>query len=347
MAPVIGIVLFALEARARRRVPRGNYVVPILTLIVIPLLWLVPAIVMGGGGFAHDVLVKQTAGRAIGAWVHKSPPWFYLTHAPATLFPWFLLLVAAIVAIYRRGGEPDPFGHFCVRWILAVLVPYSLLSSKLDVYMMAMIPPVAIVIARFATTPADDVHARWGRRVNAIMMIVLLAVGAAGVLLPSTLLRPADREIASQTSVRLLFAVLAIAALIALIVAARQRTVTASTIALGLVPLAALIYAATALVPLANTFASARPLVAGLARLDIPPEQIALFTCPQLWTRDMPRSLERVRYVDADAFRDPHFRPLAIATSRRYAADIGPALGEYRRVDQVQMIGKWFDVYRR
>ena len=58
-------------------------------------------------------------------------------HMPGILFPWFFVALAAL-----RGAD-----RFYINWILAVLVPYSLMSSKLDVYMMAMIPPVALMIA--------------------------------------------------------------------------------------------------------------------------------------------------------------------------------------------------------
>src|SRR5688572_31091829 len=41
------------------------------------------------------------------------------------------------------------------------------------------------------------------------------------------------------------------------------------------------------------------------------------------WSRDMPRELERVRYVDAEGLvKGPP--PAVIATSRRYSKDIAP-----------------------
>lgn len=346
MAPVIGLTLFGFEAWSRRSLPRGNYFAAIAALVVIPLLWVVPAVVSGGEAFAHEIFVKQTAGRAVGAWVHRSPPWFYLVRSPATLFPWFFLFIAALVALYRRDRD-DRFGRFCVRWVLAVFVPYTLLSSKLDVYMMTLLPPVALIAGRFITSGDDDRFAVWGRRLNTMMMALLLAIGLTGFFAAARLVRPADRELAALPEVRALFVVLAIAAIIGLIVVARTRSLLASSLSLGLIPICALVYVGTALVPLANEMASTRPLVRALVRQNVPGDQIALFTCPQLWTRDMPPSLERVQYSDAETFRDPRFQPRVIATSRRYAKDIAPALASYRKVDEVRMIGKWFDVYRR
>src|SRR5881275_584876 len=170
MAPVIAIVLFVLEWIRRKRIPSGNYAPAILAMIAIPLLWLVPAMLLGGRAYTHDVIVKQTVGRAVASWVHNAPPWFYVLHLPASLFPWFFLAVAAVIALWRTH-------RFLVNWILAVLVPYSLMSSKLDVYMMAMIPPVALLIAEYVTLERGRL-ARW---CNAISIAIMALIGIGGL----------------------------------------------------------------------------------------------------------------------------------------------------------------------
>ncbi len=330
MAPVIGLMLLLFEWIRRRRLPAGHYLAALAAMIIIPLLWFVPAMRMGGEAYAHEVLVKQTVGRAVGAWVHKAAPWFYITHAPLDLIPWFFLLVVALIAVYRRRDEE---AKFHVSWLLAVLVPYSLLSSKLDVYMMAMIPPASLLIARFVESAVPDRWTRWGWRANLFMLALLAGIGAAGfVLLP--------RYIEPTLALRSLFVVLALAALIGV---AFSRNLYASTLAVGTVPLVALIYVAVFLVPMANELASTRPLVRALVRQRVDPDRIALYTTPHVWTRDMPRALERVHYVSPETLRT--FQPEVIVTSRKKATEI--PLAGCRRVDQFQMIGKWFDVYRR
>jgi 4-amino-4-deoxy-L-arabinose transferase-like glycosyltransferase len=329
MAPVIGIVLVLFEWMRRKRVPRGNYLAAIGLMVLIPLLWFVPAMIMGGEAYTQEVLVKQTAGRAVGAWVHKAAPWFYLVRAPADLFPWFFLLVVALIAVYKRNDEQ---AKFYVSWILAVLIPYSLLSSKLDVYMMTMIPPASLLVARFVEWPADR-WSRWGWRVNLFVLALLVGIGVTGyVLLP--------RYIAPTPALRGLFIVLALAALVATFFA---RNLLKSTLAVGTVPVVALIYVAIFLVPMANELASARPLVGALLRQRVDPERIALYATPHLWTRAMPRDLERVRRVSAEEAQ--MLQPEVIVTSRKKAGEL--PLAGYRKVDEFQMIGKWFDVYRR
>lgn len=316
MAPVIGVILFLFEAWRRHRLPSAPYGRALAAMIGIPLLWFIPAMVIGGEAFTREVIVKQTVGRAVAAWVHNAPPWFYLLHMPGILFPWFFLALVSV-----RGAN-----RFYLSWIAAVLVPFSVLSSKLDVYMMAMIPPVALMIADFVSgKPAPG-----GRVANALALAVIAIGSLAGLFVTSL-----------PSEVKPLLILLAICALLTLMVTV--RSLVFSTLAVGIVPLIGLSYAGLMLMPLANEIASTKRLIAALQKQNVAAEQIALYSCPHLWSTNFPRELERVRYVSPDNIGTP----AVIATSRAHAAEIVAALRGYRRVDAVQMIGKWFDVYRR
>src|SRR5438270_996957 len=239
-------------------------------MIEIPLLWFIPAMSLGGGAYTHEVLQKQLAGRAIGAWVHQSPPWYYLLHSPGFLFPWFAALVAALIARWREERT-------AINWILAVLIPYSLMSSKLDVYMMALIPPVAIIVAN-----AVD-------RTRIANMITLAVLLLAAIVAPF--------RIHEYTS---LFVVLGVTSAVGLGLSSLNGAAAPSPpgsrehgakgaaaplrslIALGLVPIALLVYVAVTQMPLVNTLATDRPLIAALEKQHVPGEDIALYTCPHL-----------------------------------------------------------------
>ncbi len=345
MAPVIVLALFLFESIRRRRKPMAKDALALLPMLLVPLLWLVPAVIIGGEPYWREIFYKQTVGRAVGAWVHKSPPWFYLVRAPLTLLPWFFLAVAALVATLReRRRAGDERAKFAISWMLAVLVPYTLLSSKLDVYMIAMLPAVALLIARYVDR-ADD---RWGKRANLVMLSILALAGVAGLLVQPHHIKGEDGALVARLDVRMLFAVLLVAAIAALVITLRGRLST-STIATGFVPIAALAYAALFLIPLANEMASTRPLVRVLAsekaRLGVAPEQIALYVCPHLWTRGMDPSLSRTRQVDANELRAADAR--IIVARRKDAEAVRDVLSRYRRVGQLRMIGKWFDVYER
>jgi hypothetical protein len=210
------------------------------------------------------------------------------------------------------------------------------MSSKLDVYMMALIPPVALLVA-------SAVEARWMRAANMTTLAVLALAGAAGLAIPVSRIEGPERALASSLEVRALFAVLLVAAVVGIVIA--MRGALASTIALGFVPLAALAYVAIVMMPAVNEFASPRPLVREIVGQHVAAESVALYGCPHLWTRDMPRELEHVRYVSQSTIAAA--RPEVVITSRAHAGDIAPYLAGFRRTGSLRMIGKWFDVYRR
>jgi 4-amino-4-deoxy-L-arabinose transferase-like glycosyltransferase len=347
MAPVIAMVLFALEWWRRRRVPRGNYAPALLAMIVIPLLWFIPAMIVGGGAYTREVIVKQTVGRAIASWVHNAPPWFYLAHLPASLFPWFFLACIAVAALWRTQ-------RFLINWIIAVVVPYSILSSKLDVYMMTMIPAVAHLIARYvndATERRGETERRrpagWtaaGPAANLIANGLIALIAIAALFINPTRIKGPDSALLLLPQVKALLIITAVAAIIALLITWRA-SLTTSTIATGLVPIVSMTFIAIFLMPLVNDLVSTRPLVAALEKQHVPPEQIALYAAPYLWTRDMPRAYERVTY--ATPYTLAQITPTVIVTARAHAGEIAPSLYGYQMVDAVRMIGKWFYVYRR
>jgi 4-amino-4-deoxy-L-arabinose transferase-like glycosyltransferase len=331
MAIVIGVVLYIMSRFSGEGSPseerRGPFAAlrACAVMIAIPLAWFIPAMILGGQTYARDVVVKQTVGRAIASWVHQAPPWFYIERLPLSLFPWFFLALVSAIALWRTQ-------RFLINWIIAVVLPYSLMSSKLDVYMMAMIPAVALLVA-------EGVRAgvRWVRAAN-IVAIALVLVGAivGGVKIP--------REFASVPGINALIAFALVVSVAGLVIASRASLVT-STIVAGAVPILVLLFLADRLMPFVNGFGSTQPLVAVLEREPVAPEEIALYSSPYLWARSLPPRLEHVRYVDAAALeRTP---PLVIVTSRAHANEIARTLAGYRKVDEVRMIGKWFDVYRR
>jgi hypothetical protein len=169
-----------------------------------------------------------------------------------------------------------------------------------------------------------------GRVANALALAVIAIGSLAGLFVTSL-----------PSEVKPLLILLAICALLTLMVTV--RSLVFSTLAVGIVPLIGLSYAGLMLMPLANEIASTKRLIAALQKQNVAAEQIALYSCPHLWSTNFPRELERVRYVSPDNIGTP----AVIATSRAHAAEIVAALRGYRRVDAVQMIGKWFDVYRR
>ncbi|MEO8215983.1 MAG: glycosyltransferase family 39 protein [Acidobacteriota bacterium] len=354
MAFVMVLMLMILEGLRRRRLPKGAYLTGIAVAALIPLLWLIPAIMQGGGDYARELLIKQNIDRAVGSWVHRAPPWFYLVRFPLTFFPWFMLVIAAFVALFRRSySERDRESlRFSLSWFLAVLIPFSLISSKLDIYMVPAMVPASLIAAHFVNSTVRDRWTRVGAMGN-LVVLSLLGVGAVSALFmrPGLMARSAEYAALGGglvTALLVLTAIISLVAIVAVLVS-RQRLL-ASTVALLITSLFPLVFAAAALIPLANRFGSTAPLIASLDRLNVPGERIALFRSPYLWSRNMPASFAHVQYIGSDAAVSDKFttQPLIVAAQSDKVQQLGEEfIRRYVKIDQVRMKGKTFDVYRR
>ncbi len=355
MAFVIVAVLLLFERFRRGRLRAGRYWLAFLIAAAIPLIWLVPAIMSEGEAYAREILVEQNAGRAIGSWTHSEPPWFYILHAPATFFPWYVMIVASLLALFRPGPAEDRTGNdgvrFCVSWFLAVLIPFSIISGKLDVYMLPACVPLAILIAGFI---AEHEGGRWSRFAFVGNLATMALIGLLGIALLAAAphIRPDTPEVKliSSPAVQGLFALLVAASFAGMLATwkPRDRPLLRSSVALALVALAPMVYIMFVLIPVANHFGSTEALVRTLERQEVAGEEIVLFKAPYLWSREMPDSLAGTRYVGEEELDQAWVRsPVVIAVQGDRAHLLGDRLEPYIRVDRVRIKAKDFDVYRR
>lgn len=263
VALVIVAPLFALAAlRSTASVPaRSAAAVALAVALAVPLLWLIPAVRSGGAEYAHDLLVRQSLGRAVDAWAHRQPPWWHLQRFPATLFPWLPLALVAAVAAHRApepGAGTRNGSRLCIGWFLAVLVPFSLFSGKLDVYMLPALTPLALICANFVESAARGGWARAAAAAN-LACIAAFAIVAATVPFVSPLTGDYVPSL-SRASPPLLAglawstAAVAIAALVALSILAKRGATARdlllhTTLALAAVTLHAQVYFTLVLLP--------------------------------------------------------------------------------------------------
>lgn len=122
--------------------------------------------------FLHYVVVTETAQRlATKALKRTGPPWYFIPYLIGGALPWSIVLLGSPKAIDRR----DRFSIYLLLWIAIPFVFFSISQSKRPQYILPLMPPVALLVARVWR------DARRGSRVAAI---VLLVVGLALVITP-------------------------------------------------------------------------------------------------------------------------------------------------------------------
>lgn len=352
MAFVMPLVVLILERIRGGPLPRGRYVTALVIVAAIPLLWLIPALMAGGNDYAQELLVKQNVGRAVNSFAHKGPPWYYLMHAPGTFFPWAFLAVVVVVAMFRRrGGEHTQAIRFAFLWILSVLLPFSLISGKLDVYMVPAMVPLALLIGAFIHESRGDGFDRAAHRVNQIMLGLLVAVSAFMAFFGAKLYQPRHSvEAQALESVRQLFLSTAIVSAIALllVLTSARKSLLRSTVVTALTILFPVLYLNLFLIPVVNEFGSGAPLVRALEKQQVPGREIALYYTPHLWSRGLSERLQSVQMIgEQGLFQLTDPAPRVVVTRASRAKLLGQPLQRYQKVDTFLLKGKEFDVYRR
>ena len=129
--------------------------------------------------YVNDLFFRQTAGRYAGSWSHPQPPWYYL---PIVLFNWFPLSLAYFGAVPRwwrdlKLGEARVM--LPLAWAVMAIVFFSIPVGKRDVYLMPVLPMVALAMAPYLV---EICEARWLRRLCfAIALAVGIGVVGAGI----------------------------------------------------------------------------------------------------------------------------------------------------------------------
>lgn len=142
-------------------------------------LWLVE-----GPGYLRSLLGEQVVGRALAAHAHREPPWFYLLTLPPSGLPWlFAVFALPLGAVLGRAAwrarwaarrEGDGGRAYLACCVVPGFVLLSLGSSKLAIYPMPLLAPLAVLCAD-ALGRAD---ARGRRRFVWIAALGALALAA-------------------------------------------------------------------------------------------------------------------------------------------------------------------------
>ena len=140
MLPLAAIVVFL--AVSRRLGTIGKYLGYRCWLLLLALcaLWFTGVYIDGGREYLNNLLFHQTLDRAVDAFHHKKPVYYYLVTYWFTMAPWSLLSFAAIITAYRERLINNSLPRFFITVFLTALVMLSLISSKLEIYLLPAFP---------------------------------------------------------------------------------------------------------------------------------------------------------------------------------------------------------------
>ena len=128
--------------------------------------------------YVDDLFFHQTAGRYGGTWSHPQPFWYYLPVLLLHFFPLSLAYPAALPRWWRDLKLGEARVLLPLAWSLLVIVFFSIPTGKRDVYLMPVLPMLALSLAPYLVEAAQ---ARWLRRTAfGIALVAGLAITAIG-----------------------------------------------------------------------------------------------------------------------------------------------------------------------
>jgi 4-amino-4-deoxy-L-arabinose transferase-like glycosyltransferase len=157
--------------------------IPIFLLVVAPWLYLVDSVT--DGKWLSDFIYIHHVQRYTAGAGHRQPIYYYLTTLPADLAPWTIFAIPALLTYraYRRLlVEPEKL--FLVIWFLVVFLFFSASNTKRDLYLMPLLPAVALFIAHYF----DDLHSGslpQGPLYRSVALVFFALVAIAGLALPA------------------------------------------------------------------------------------------------------------------------------------------------------------------
>lgn len=143
-------------------------------------LWFVPMVVTAATSgdpehraYVHELLFRQTATRYASAWHHTQPPWYFLGVIAGYWLP-FALALPWLAPRWRDALRMrDARVWLPLGWALLVLLFFSASPGKRDMYILPMLPMVAVAAAPWLEAIAQ---VRRFRALLAAFVAVLAAV---------------------------------------------------------------------------------------------------------------------------------------------------------------------------
>lgn len=180
LVPVVAIVVFLLLERNLRI---GRYLGWRFWGILILLcgLWFTGVYIEGGEEYLNNLLFHQTLDRAVNSFHHKAAWWFYLVAWWYIFAPWGLLVVTSCISGVKAGIFFKSDSRLMVVTALSTLIMLSLISSKIAIYALPIIP-FFIYLASLSIAKRQS---SWGIKLGVwLPAILFIAIFPASFLIP-------------------------------------------------------------------------------------------------------------------------------------------------------------------
>jgi len=140
LVPLLSVIAFLAVKGQLRTLGRYWGAKTWIVLLIGAAIWFTGVFVEGGYDYLHNLLFNQTVNRAVDSFHHKKPFYYYFEVIWYCLAPWSLLYIGLIFAGIKAKLINTDLEKFFLTIITVTFVCLSLISSKVEVYMLPAFP---------------------------------------------------------------------------------------------------------------------------------------------------------------------------------------------------------------
>ena len=120
--------------------------IPIFLLVTVPWFYLVQQAT--DGRWLSEFIYIHHLKRYVAGAGHRQPVYYYLTTLPADFLPWTIFAIPALIARWPyRQALTHVASQLCLCWFMAILLFFTASDTKRDLYLLPLLPTVALLIA--------------------------------------------------------------------------------------------------------------------------------------------------------------------------------------------------------
>jgi 4-amino-4-deoxy-L-arabinose transferase-like glycosyltransferase len=148
LAPAIAVVHALVYRRPPRRISLLSIALALIVAMLVAAPWFIAMAARHGEGYTAVFFLREHLLRmAKPMQGHGGGVYYYVAWIAFAFFPWVAFLPAAFG---RKPGQNDDqafWRSLAIVWFLVVLIPFSLIKTKLPGYIVPLFPPMAMLVA--------------------------------------------------------------------------------------------------------------------------------------------------------------------------------------------------------
>ena len=138
--PIVSVILFLISKKETRLISDYFGIQQVGLLILFLSLWFAAVYAEGGYDYLHNLVFKQTVERSVNAFTHKQPVYYYLKTMWYTFAPWIFFYLGALYLMIKNKLIKSDLQRLFITIISSTFIIMSMISSKLDIYLLPVYP---------------------------------------------------------------------------------------------------------------------------------------------------------------------------------------------------------------